>query len=300
MESKREDPRGRLTCLIKYTTEEVKELIKYCIEQPANKGYENAINLLYGRYGDQHTILAAYKKEVKEWPQIKVGDAARFRKFYNFLLKCQTIICFDKWNALDSPKSIYMLLSKLPGQLRDRWNREVYSIGAKHSREAELKDLISYVDMETALVSDHPLFSKENVEQYLDKRDVKVDKRRWVRSYAIRSEEELKEKRDKDTKENDKCVMCGACHDLDNCSVSMSQTIEDWSKVLLRNKLCCSCYGRISKDYSARNCKQQRSCKICKEKHPTGLHGFKPKKEGVKQDSGNGGNKQITTTCTGV
>ena len=42
------------------------------------------------------------------------------------------------------------------------------------------------------------------------------------------------------------------------------------------------------------------SGKICKEKHPTGLHGFKPKKEGVKQDNGNGDNKQITTTCTDV
>ena len=56
----------------------------------------------------------------------------------------------------------------------------------------------------------------------------------------------------------------------------------------------------FSKDHSARNCKQQGSCKICKEKHATGLYGFKPKKEEVKQDSGNDGNKQITTTCTGV
>ena len=70
--------------------------------------------------------------------------------------------------------------------------------------------------------------------------------------------------------------------------------------MLFRNKLCYGCYGCISKDHSARNCKQQRSCKICKEKHATGLYGFKPKKEGVKQDSGNDDNKQITTTCTGV
>ena len=60
-----------------------------------------------------------------------------------------------------------------------------------------------------------PLFSNENVEQYLDKRDVKIDKRRRVKSYAIRSEEESKNKQDKDKKEKEKCVMCGACHDLD-------------------------------------------------------------------------------------
>ena len=59
----------------------------------------------------------------------------------------------------------------------------------------------------------YPLFSEEAVEQCLDKRDVKVDKRRRVRSYAIRSEEESKEKPDKDTEEKDKCVMCAACHE---------------------------------------------------------------------------------------
>ena len=88
VESKIENPYGRLTRLIKYTTGEAKELIKHCIEQPANKGYENTVNLLYRPYEDQHTILAAYKKEAKEWLQIKVGDAAGFQKFYNFLLKC--------------------------------------------------------------------------------------------------------------------------------------------------------------------------------------------------------------------
>ena len=113
---------------------------------------------------------------MKEWPQIKVGDAAGFWKFYNFLLKCQSIVGSNKWNALDSPDLICMLLSKLPDQPRDRWNREVYSIRANHSRGPELNDLINYVDKETALVSDS-LFSKEAVEQYLDERDLKVDER---------------------------------------------------------------------------------------------------------------------------
>ena len=97
------------------------------------KGYDNAVNLLYRRYGDQHTILAAYKKEVTEWPQIKTRDAAGLKKFYIFLLKCQSIIAGNQWNALDSPNLICKFLSKLPDQLRDRWNWELYSISAKHS-----------------------------------------------------------------------------------------------------------------------------------------------------------------------
>ena len=38
-----------------------------------------------------------------------------------------------------------------------------------------------------------------------------------------------------------------------------------------------------------------------KEKHPTGLHGFKPKKiSDRKQGNGKDDNKPITNTCTGV
>ena len=81
--------------------------------------------------------------------------------------------------------------------------------------------------------------------------------------------------------------MRGACHDLDDCNIFMSQTVEERSKVLFRNKPCYGLYGCFSKYYSASGCKRRRSCKLCNEKHPTGLHGFKPKNEGVKQDIGN-------------
>ena len=38
-------------------------------------------------YDNLHKILASYKKEVKDWPQTKFGDARGFRKFHSFLLK---------------------------------------------------------------------------------------------------------------------------------------------------------------------------------------------------------------------
>lgn len=43
-----------------------------------------------------------------------------------------------------------MLLFKLIGKLRDRWNGKVYSIRGRHLREPKLMDLINYVvDKET-------------------------------------------------------------------------------------------------------------------------------------------------------
>ena len=52
VEKRIEDSRGRLTRLIKYTTGEAKDLIKYYIQQPLSEGYKNALKLLRIRYGD--------------------------------------------------------------------------------------------------------------------------------------------------------------------------------------------------------------------------------------------------------
>ena len=42
VEKRTEDPRGRLTRLIKYTRGEAKDLTKYYIQQPLSEGYKNA------------------------------------------------------------------------------------------------------------------------------------------------------------------------------------------------------------------------------------------------------------------
>ena len=53
-------------------------------------------------------------------------------------------------------------------------------------------------------------------------------------------------------------------------------------KFLMRLKLSFGCYEPISKDHSGRNCPRRRTCCVCKENHPTGLSGYKPKsKESV-------------------
>ena len=81
VEKRIQDPRGRLTRLIKYTTGEAKDLIKHCIQQPTAEGYENAMELLENRYGDSLKILASYRREIKKWPSIRAGDASAFRQF---------------------------------------------------------------------------------------------------------------------------------------------------------------------------------------------------------------------------
>ena len=57
---------------------EPKELIKHCIQLPHDRGYQTAVTLLEKTYGNPHKILSSYRREVKDWPQIKFGDAKAF------------------------------------------------------------------------------------------------------------------------------------------------------------------------------------------------------------------------------
>ena len=65
VEKKIDDPRSRLTRLTKYTDDQPKEMIKHCIQEPVAVGYKNARLRLEEMYGNQHQILARYRKEIK-------------------------------------------------------------------------------------------------------------------------------------------------------------------------------------------------------------------------------------------
>ena len=65
VEKKVTDSRGRLTCLIKFTKGEAKEIAKNYIQLPAEVGYKTTKRLLNERFGDPHRITAAYHKQIK-------------------------------------------------------------------------------------------------------------------------------------------------------------------------------------------------------------------------------------------
>ena len=71
-------------------------------------------------YGDPHRVIPACRKEIKQWSQIKPGDAEAYRKIHNFSLKCENITQSQTWDVLGTPEIKCMLLSKLPGETRGK------------------------------------------------------------------------------------------------------------------------------------------------------------------------------------
>ena len=254
---------------------EPKELIKHCIQLPHDRGYQTAVTLLEKTYGNPHKILSSYRREVNDWPQIKFGDAKAFRKFYNFLLKCESISGSQNWNAMDTPEMLCMLIAKLPGGLIDRWNRNVQVIRKGHLREPDLQDLIKFVEEETVLIND-PLFSRETLHEYTNypERSTHV-KARKLKNYYTKADQKAVEQTV--TVASIKCKFCDGNHDLDDCQFYREIIVDDQSSFLKKNRLCYGCYPEISSKHTARSCTNRRVGRVCQGKHPTGLHGYKTK-----------------------
>ena len=106
VERKIDDPKGQLTGLIKFTRGEAKQLIQHCIQLPDLLGHKQAVSLMKRHYGNPHTIVAAYRRKIKKWPLIKPGDSTALKKFYSFLIKCQSITADITWNALNIPDTL--------------------------------------------------------------------------------------------------------------------------------------------------------------------------------------------------
>ena len=63
VKKKIEDLHGKLTHLIKYTTREIKETVKYCIKLPPKEGYETVKQMMHKLYGDPHRVTAASRDQ---------------------------------------------------------------------------------------------------------------------------------------------------------------------------------------------------------------------------------------------
>ena len=97
----------------------------------------------------------------RDWmTKIKPGDAAVFRRLFNFLIKCQSLQYSNNQNLLDTSDMICIIASKVPVFQQDRWNRYVQKIRKNQTREPGLLHLINFIEDKMALVND-PLFSRE-------------------------------------------------------------------------------------------------------------------------------------------
>ena len=160
-----------------------------------------------------------------------------------------------------------MLLSKLPGSVRDIWSWKVLTIRKRGNREPEMADFIQFVNDETLIVTD-PVFSKEAVEQYVEKKP--SYKKGKISAFATGNEENP-----------DVCIYCNERHKLECCNSFMDKTLKERIKFLAKQKSCYGCLKPMTEGHNAKTCTQQLTCSSCKGNHPTPLHGYTPNKKSM-------------------
>ena len=103
-------------------------------------------------------------------------------------------------------------------------------------REQDFADLIHFVDDEATLAND-PLFSKDALREYVDRKEA-PSKLRQLKTY-------LAIEKEKSGNSKEVCYLCQNNHDLDKCQEYMKKSLEERSKFLFQKKLCYGCYMSI-------------------------------------------------------
>ena len=134
-----------------------------------------------------------------------------------------------------------MLLSKIPGKIRDEWVQAVMDVRRKKHRQGTLGDFIKLIHEETILVND-PLFSKEAVAQYTDNESSEQDNyKKRTSTFAANSKSDKEEKRDVQTRDPS-YIECNKGHLLDSYKIFMEKTLKEKTKLLANIKVCYGCF----------------------------------------------------------
>ena len=246
------DQRGRLNRLLKYTDGEAKDLIKHCIDEDNDVCFDKDIELFESWYGNPHLVARSYIKELRQWPSIPSNNASALKKLHRFLLKGLTHLRDGRLNELGSDSIIRGILGKIGTSAQEQWLKQVVRARQRKGKEKGFEDLVSYVEYLCLLASD-PSYSQDVFRE--DK-----EMNTCLKSFATQVQFA-------------KCPLCNGTHSLDECLRFIDMTVEERIKLIFHQKLCLTCFDKISDDHVAKTCKKKQICKICKDKHPTTLHG---------------------------
>ena len=275
---------ARLNRLIKYTTGEAKELIKHCVHESKADCYDKAIALLNKEYGNKHKISCAYMEELRKWPQIKQNDAAAYKKFYRFSLRCLTLQKQGELEVLNSPISIRQLQLKLPNTQQDKWSKIVETTRRKQGREANFEDFVKFLDFETSVISD-PIYAKSSEKKPIGVNSTGIKEPSTTSEPSGQNQEKgnssspapdstgpdstgVNEESRKQVRFK-KCIVCEEYHDLDDCQKFKDKGIEERKDILYEHDLCYACLG---KGHISLGCTNRKTCALCKKTHPTSMH----------------------------
>lgn len=274
-------PEDKLYYLEQHLEGDARELISGCLFMDPSAGYREARALLESEYGDPYKTSMAYINKILDWPVIKYDDGQGLKRFSIFLVQCYHAMCsLSHMNVLDHAPNLQIMVQKLPMYLQQKWRDVVARLRGQHfrSESAKFADLVNFVSQAAESATD-PVFGRDALlkSDYKIKSKTSSDFSKFkgkgrkpeVSSFATKPS--VSKSNTDASKESSKtsCLDCKGQHDIDDCQVFGSKSIDEKRTFLRENSLCFACYGQ---DHVSKGCLKKRTCKICHKKHPTAMH----------------------------
>ncbi len=280
VEANTEDPVRRMELLIRYTSNEPRDLISNCVNiEPPEEGYKRAMYLLKREYGQPALLATAYKSKAEAWQNIKSGDRAALHRFYIFIANLSSAkIANRELDSTDGYEFLKILAAKLPIPLQQQWIREV---GRHRERNLSptLLDFESFVGQLARDENDPRIaglgYQSRNSQIKTSDRD--RSRRGNARAFATSVKTEGGEKPNPAQRQN--IAMKWPCsynchgprHGIAECRKFSYQKPDDKSVYCRQNGFC---YGCMNPGHVKGRCPNPdwASCKKCDRNHATVLH----------------------------
>ena len=249
----------KLQYLEQFTEGRPNEIVRACLHLKSG-GYGRARELLHKRFGNQEKIVSTYIDRVLNWPQIKGDNVEAFDEFSVMLTTCRNAILDMPYGLveLQNPKTMRLVLEKLPFGLQDRWRRVADGIINKEGRNIEFNDLVDFVEGEARVMA-NPLFGKQFFPHR--KNNQIANKSNQVGKVSCNLTNS--------GKTGPTCWYCKGNHFVEGCGVLVKLSHEEKLNALRKLGLCFAC---LRGKHHAKNCNSRKSCETCQRSHPTLLH----------------------------
>ena len=133
-----------------YTAGRSNETVSEYLHFDASEGYSKARDLLHKRYGNPEQIATAYLDRVLNWKNIGRDDIDALEEYSVTLISCRNAVSCVPFGfaELQNPKTMRIILSKLPFHLQEKFRRIVDDIIVEQSRTVHFDDLVSFIEKE--------------------------------------------------------------------------------------------------------------------------------------------------------
>ena len=250
-------PGEKIHYLRRYLDGEAKECVEGMFLFNTETAYQKALELLDKRFGSDFAISEAFRDKLYSWPKIRKSDSNGIRRFSDFIQQCDLAKCSIKGlECLSDCRENRKMLTKLPDYIIEKWNR---IISDYHGYFPPFSQFASFIAKE-ADIACNPITSLNAVRAIQRKcHDHDVGD-----GYACADVKTS-------VPTTQSCRYCHRnSHKLHRCNSFIALKPDDRREFLQKKRLCFGCleYGHLSKD-----CTLKKTCRVCKKRHPTCLHG---------------------------